>query len=223
MVRIDGKLRTVQRAAWEFANGPVGEGMRVNSCTADRACVRVEHLSLSPTRARPAAAPRRARRRGGLREVRPNTWELSVSDGTDATGRPRRRFQTIHGTRRQAEQALADLVAATRRDSLGDLRVRELVDRYLEDHGSPIHLPADDPDTRLARDIIGPHLGELLAALAITEDIRDALETAIAHGIPAPDGRDAVRLLRRSYQWAARRGWHTDDPTADIDTRWLGR
>ncbi|HVM54303.1 MAG TPA: hypothetical protein VM262_14010, partial [Acidimicrobiales bacterium] len=33
MVRIDGKLRTVQRATWEFAHGPLPAGVRVNTCT----------------------------------------------------------------------------------------------------------------------------------------------------------------------------------------------
>ena len=41
MVRIDGKLRTVQRAAWEFAYGPLPHGARVNSCAVERACASI--------------------------------------------------------------------------------------------------------------------------------------------------------------------------------------
>jgi hypothetical protein len=225
MVRIDGKLRTVQRAAWEFEHGPLPPDVRVNTCAAERACVRIDHLSLSPTTSRPPSPPRRRRRAGSLRQVRPDVWEIAVTDATTPTGRPKRRFLTIHGTRPAAERALADLAAATTRHDLGDLRIRELVGRYLEttsdDESS--HRTGSQADRRLHREVITPSLGDELAALATGIDIERALEAAAADGIPPSDVRDAVRLLRRSYQWAKRRHWRNDDPTADIDTRWLAR
>lgn len=225
MVRIDGKLRTVQRAAWEFEHGPLSREVRVNSCAAERACVHVEHLSLSRARTRPPANKRRPRGAGSIREVRPGVWEVAVSDGKTPTGRPKRRFLTVHGTRRAAEAAVTDLLAATSRGDLGDLRIRELVGRYLEtapdgrdcDHRESRH------DLRLLRGVITPNLGDELAALATGDDIERALEAAVHDGTPLPDARDALRLLRRSYQWAKRRRWRDDDPTAEIDTRWLGR
>ena len=45
-VRVDGKLLTAARAAWEIENGPVPDGVRVLSCADEPACVRVDHLRL---------------------------------------------------------------------------------------------------------------------------------------------------------------------------------
>lgn len=224
MVRIDGKLRTVQRAAWEFHYGPLPTDARVNSCSTQRACVNVEHLTLSPTRTQ-QAHKRRPRGSGSTREVRPGVWEISVTDAKTLTGKPKRRFLTVHGTRPAAERALAELLAATAREDLGDLRVRELVGRYLETarSGEGDHDTGTENDHRLLSDVITPWLGNELAAIATGDSIETALEHAAKNGTPLPDVRDAVRLLRRSYQWAKRRLWRDDDPTAEIDTRWLAR
>jgi hypothetical protein len=220
MVRIDGKLKTVQRAAWEFAYGPVEAGARVNTCASERACVTVAHLSLSPTTGKPAAR-RRRRGTGSVREVRPGTWEITVTDGTTA-GQRRRRALTVHGDRRDAEAELDRVRTLLARDDLGDLRIRELVGRYLEDlDGSARRGRNHDAD--LLAGVLDPALGEEIAAIARPLQIQRGLEHSAAIGTPLPDVRDALRLLRRSYQWAIDRNLHNDDPTAHIDTRWLGR
>lgn len=220
MVRIDGKLKTVQRAAWEFAYGPVDAGVRVNTCAVERACVTIAHLSLSPAAAIPVSR-RRRRGTGSVREVRPGTWEINVTDGTSA-GRRRRRAMTVHGDRRDAETQLDRLGTLLARDDLGDLRIRELVGRYLEDLDGPT-ARGRNRDRALLADILDPALGSEIAAIASPVQIQRALENYAATGPPLPDVRDALRLLRRSYRWAATRSLHHKDPTADIDTRWLGR
>ncbi|HEX9969573.1 MAG TPA: HNH endonuclease [Acidimicrobiales bacterium] len=53
---MDGRLRTVQRAAWEFAQGPLASGERVLACPDEKACVRIDHLRLAPKR-QPQARP----------------------------------------------------------------------------------------------------------------------------------------------------------------------
>jgi hypothetical protein len=219
MVRIDGKLKTVQRAAWEFAYGPLGAGVRVNTCAAERACVTVAHLSLSPAPAK--RATRRRRGTGSLREVRPGTWEITVTDGTSA-GRRRRRAVTVHGTRRDAEAELDRVRTLLARDDLGDLRIRELVGRYLEDLDGPT-ARGRNRDQQLLAEILDPALGADIAAIANPGQIERALADIAATGTPLPDIRDALRLLRRSYQWASTRNLHNDDPTAPIDPRWLGK
>ena len=133
LVRIDGTLRTVQRAAWEFAHGPVAPDRRVRACPGDKRCVRVEHLCLVGSEGKAAAGRRRRRGSGSLREVHLGTWQLVVSDPPGQNGRTRRRYRSVHGTRRDAEQTLRLLVESTESPiRLGDLRVRELLDRYLE-------------------------------------------------------------------------------------------
>ncbi|MEN3271915.1 MAG: hypothetical protein V7636_676 [Actinomycetota bacterium] len=219
MVRIDGKLKTVQRAAWEFAHGPLEPGARVNSCAVVRACVTIAHLSLAHASRSSAVElmPTRRRRKGAgsMREVRPDVWKLTVSDGE------RRRFVTVHGSRDDASIELDRLAHVLERRDLGDLRVRELVSRHLTSVEPPAR--ASEREQALLHDVIEPNIGDHLAALTTADDIERAMETAAAAGSPLPDVRDAVRLLRRSYQWAEQRRWTSKNPAADVDTRWLGR
>ena len=133
LVRIDGSLRTVQRAAWEFAHGPLPPGARVLACPEERACVHLGHLRLD----RPQTVEQRHRLAASAAADRsarssPGVWELAVSLGPGPDGRTRRRYRTIHGGKDDADQALTDLVETAYGPSrLGDLRVPELLDRYL--------------------------------------------------------------------------------------------
>lgn len=222
LVRIDGKLRTAQRAAWEFAHGPLPPDARVNSCPAERACVRIEHLSLAGARAGRSPTPvrvRRAKGTGSLREVRPGTWKLTFTEGTTADGRQARRSTTIHGRRRDAEAALDGLRAGVRHD-LGDLLARELVARYL-DH---IHHPGDttgrDRDNDILQRVIEPAIGNQLAALLSQLDVERAFTRAYReHG--SGDTRDALSLLRATYRWAQQQGWTDHNPTGELTLRQL--
>jgi len=74
--------------------------------------------------------------RGHLQECGPKTWRLSVYIGRDPrTGRKRYAQSTVHGTKREAERALARLVtevdegwhAASAAGTFGNL-----LDRWLE-------------------------------------------------------------------------------------------
>jgi hypothetical protein len=156
-----------------------------------------------------------------LREVRPEVWEITVTDGASA-GRRRRRVVTMHGSRRDAEAELDRVRTLLARDDLGDLRIRELVGRYLEDLDGPTDR-GRQRDGDLLADILEPTLGAEIAAIASRVQIERALETIATTGTSLPEVRDALRLLRRSYQWAIARHLHNEDPTAHIDTRWLGR
>ena len=60
--RINGKLRSAQRAAWELGVGPLPAGVRVRSCRQDPLCVRVEHLTIESSQraiAQPHSRPPR--------------------------------------------------------------------------------------------------------------------------------------------------------------------
>jgi hypothetical protein len=218
MVRINGKLRTVQRAAWEFAHGQLGQGDRVNACSQQRACVRVDHLSVDTPgnrQSKPSTARmRRPRGTGSLRELRLGVWQLAVTgDGVSPS-----QYQTFYGDADDAAVALDALAANVRRD-LGDLRVRELVSRYLYAEHDPSS-SAFTRDQTVLRDIIEPAYGEHLAA-----DLNDAdVETALSR-LYRNHGRDATRaalgLTRDGYRWARRHGWTDHEPTAGLTLRSL--
>lgn len=213
LVRIDGRLRTVQRAAWEFAHGPLADDDRVLACPAERACVRIEHLRLAPRR-QPVRASRRRRGTGSMREVRPGVWRITVSDGPGSDGRLRRRHQTVYGDENDALEALA-LLAETANEPtrLGDLRVRELIDRYL-----CWLAPGQDVARlrRLATTRIEPAIGLEYAALLEGALIEQVMKRLPAEGASEDEIRATYRLLHDTYAWARRRRWTRVDPLRDL-------
>lgn len=45
-LKVDGRIVTAHRVAWELVNGPLPIGARVGSCPDEKACVRADHLSV---------------------------------------------------------------------------------------------------------------------------------------------------------------------------------
>lgn len=216
LVRIDGTLRTVQRAAWEFTHGPIAPDRRVRACPGDKKCVRIEHLRVLGSEGEGATGRRRRRGSGSLREVHPGTWQLVVSDPPGQYGRTRRRYRTVHGTHRDAEQALRLLVESTESPvRLGDLRVRELLDRYLE--------WLDDAEAASARTLverlIEPHLGRHHAVLLDVGAVHDLLRRLHDEGAGRSQLSQVLALLAAAYRWARNQRWTTVDPTTDVDVR----
>jgi hypothetical protein len=228
LVRIDGKLRTVQRAAWEFAYGPLPTRARVMSCEVERACARVAHLRLEPFGNPPseddaAPAPRRPRGSGSKREVSPGVWHLMVSDGPGRSGRPRRRTMRVHGSETQADEVLkAFAETAIAPSRMGDLRVRELIDRYLS--------WIDDVDSveltrlrHLADNVIDPGVGRHFAALLKDTDIIELLDHRRDAGATSGELRELRQLVSGAYRWVRNKGWTSLNPTADVGFREVGR
>lgn len=217
LVRIDGKLRTVQRAAWEFAHGALSPGQRVLACSDEQACVRLEHLQV--TRSGVPVGPSVRRRRGGgsMHQVRAGVWKLTVSDGTGPDGTVRRRHLTVQGTSADARARLANLAETTDGPTrLGDMRVRELVDRYITwlDGGR------DDEGVqllrKLAEEILEPAMGHQYAALIDGSAVAKLLREHHNSGGAVVEVRELHELLAATYRWAESRRWTTLKPTTDV-------
>jgi hypothetical protein len=153
-----------------------------------------------------------------MRELRPNVWHLALTEGTTDDGKPIRRYHTIHGDENDAAAALRALAANVRHD-LGDLRVRELLGRYVHaNHPAPS--PAFERDQITLHDIIEPAYGDRLAAHFTDADVGTALTRVYRqHGSDVT--RAALGLTRDAYRWAHRQGWTDHDPTAGITLRTL--
>ena len=218
MVRINGRLMTVQRAAWEFAYGAPPPGARVNSCAVERACVRLAHLSLTTPNDRKTTPTgrRRPRGSGSKREIRPNVWQLAITEAIAADGQPIRRFETFHGDETAADAAL-DTLAGHVRHQLGDLRVRELIGRYLyinHDRGSV----AFQRDLALLHDVIEPQLGDHLAETLTHAELLAGLHAVYRDSGPSPTST-MLGLTHDSYRWARQQDWTHRDPTAQLTLR----
>lgn len=230
LVRIDGKLHTVQRAAWEFAHGRLPPGSRVMSCEAERACARVDHLRLDeasgdpPRDHGPAPPPRRRLGSGSKREVGPGVWQLMVSDGPGRSGRPRRRTMRVHGSEAHADEVLeAFAETAIAPSRMGDLRVRELLDRYLSWIDDDV---TSDERTRLrhlADDVIDPGVGSHFAALLKDSDVIELLDHLRDAGATSAELRELRQFISGAYRWARNNGWTSLNPTADVGLREVGR
>jgi integrase len=138
-VRVDGKLMTATRLAWELEYGPLPSGARVRGCPNEPACVRLDHLSV-----REGAPPKRVRGAAGSgskRRVRKGVWQLSVYAGRFPDGSPRRLHRTVYASNEaEASALLAAFVAEVReapappRKDLRDLKVDEAMELFLEEH-----------------------------------------------------------------------------------------
>lgn len=86
-LKVDGRSVAAHRVAWELEHGSVPGGARIQPCPADPACVRVDHLRRDGGIAQPSG--RRSRKgTGSMRQIRPGTWQLSVTaKGSDGSGR----------------------------------------------------------------------------------------------------------------------------------------
>ena len=125
-IRVDGKLQTAPRVAWELAHGPLPAGARVERCPDSAACVRVEHLSVAgiPTVPQPSAAKSR-REAGSMRQTAPGKWELSVTAGRYDDGTLRRVFRSVEASSdRAAAVALASFVTEVKATPLAVRRSR---------------------------------------------------------------------------------------------------
>jgi integrase len=224
LVRIDGKLTTARRVAWELANGPLPANARVHGCPAKPACVRVDHLSLSDgtwAEARAAAAPGS----GSKRQVRPNVWKLTVTVGRDDGGRPRRAYRTVHGSARDATKALAAFVTevgtgdAIPKAEYRGQTVNTIVHGYLQ------HLDEDKgrKHSTLVRyrtlyDYwLAPSLGERRGEGLLPEPIDKALGQMRRAGQSTSSIHQAFTLLNGSFRWAKRNRRITRNPMVDVD------
>lgn len=116
MVRIDGNLRTVQRAAWEFAYGTLPEGGRVNTCAVERACVQIDHLSATPVSLTMPIPVAQAPRQGLGFDPPATSGRVGSHRGRPRRpdGHPHRRSRTVKSDRAVAERAVSAR-GATRR------------------------------------------------------------------------------------------------------------
>jgi hypothetical protein len=110
-LKVGGKNMTAHRVAWELTHGEVPATARVMPCPEEPACVRVDHLELIGGGQSDRPGRRTPKGSGSKREVRPGTWELSVTVGRDADGQLIRVYRTVHGSMTEASRALTAVVA----------------------------------------------------------------------------------------------------------------
>lgn len=205
-MRIDGKLTTARRVAWELAYGPLPRNKRLSGCPDEPRCVRVEHLALSGNASR-TAVRRGMRGEGSKREIRPGVWKLTVSAGRNRSGSRRRVSRTVHGTEAQASRALRRFAVEVRGPidpvmSTPPWTLTELVARYL---GQLEHTERSPETIRRYRGLlsgwIGPALGTVTPTEVAAGDVDRLLVQMHAAGQSASSAHQTRTLLRGAYRW----------------------
>jgi hypothetical protein len=215
-IRVDGRLTTARRLAWELARGPLPPKVTVAACEADPGCVRLEHLGLGRRRRRapsPAPAqPLRRRPKGGgtVREVGDGVWELAI---TAASGSGRR-YRRIRGTREDATAALAAFAVELGRPAA---TVDELVSGYLAHLQSASRSPAT---LRRYRQLWHQWLAADLGSLEPASLTRTRLERTLRHMAAAGQSPSSIHqaavVLSGCLAWARDCGQLRRNPALNL-------
>jgi integrase len=226
-LKVNGKTVTAQRVAWELAHESLPAGAEVRACPDERACVRIEHLSVRGEPTRPAERVRARRGGGSKREVRPGVWKLAVTAGSYSDGTARRLHRTVHArSEAVANGELAAFVAEVQSSPLPerrqdrDVTVDEAIERFLTEHllGEKGREPRTVQDyRRLHVKWFAPEIGN--------RRVRDVDEAAIERifgrmrraGLSRSRMNHAKSLYAPFFRWAKRRRVIARSPMADFE------
>lgn len=227
LIKVAGRMTTARRVAWELAHGALPPGKEVASCPDEKACVRVDHLSV-PGKAKPATGPRRRSTRGsGTKvQVRPGVWKLTANAGRYDDGRPRRVHKTVRAanedeaTREQI--AFAAEVSASghaRTQAERDITVNQAVELYLAELSEE-----KGRERRTLRNYRGvhsrwfaPQIGEKRVRDVDDEDVVRVFGQMRRAGISRSRMQDGRNLYGPFFRWAKRRRLVRTNPMADFE------
>ena len=227
--KVNGKVTTAHRAAWELANGPLPRGSRVMPCPEQPACVRLEHLSIMTGNgpgAEPARPGRGRKGAGTMTQVGPQTWKLTVTVGEYTDGRRRRVSRRVHvPDANAAARELAVFVAEAQgqalvvQHDLKDLTMNEAVDLFLTEYLSG-EKGREDQTVEDYRELhwrwFAPHIGGSRVR-DVNEAILDKLFGRMRRsGLSRSRLNHAKSLYAPFFRWAKRRGIITRNPMLEF-------
>jgi integrase len=226
--KLNGKVVTAHRAAWEFANGALSPGVKVRSCPDEPSCVRVEHLSTSGEDGdrQPASRRRAPRGAGSKRLVRPGVWKLTVTIATERDGTQRRITRTVEAlTEAAANRELATFVAEVTAtptpapDDLRNLTVDDAIELFLAQHlrdekGREERTINDY--RRLHRRWFSSHIGQRRVRDVTEADIDKLFGRMRRAGLSRSQLNQAKSLYGPFFRWAKARRILSRDPMASF-------
>jgi integrase len=227
-IRVNGKLTTVRRVVWALAHGPLPPSARVRECSANKLCVRVEHLSLAGAD-EVMTNERRIRARkgtGSMRQVRRGTWELRVTAGRWSDGRVRTLYRSVQAD--DEADATAQLIAFV--DEMGrthhpdgrdvreltvDAAIEQFLTEYLTEEKGREEKTVNDY-RRLHQRWFSPTIGGGRVSRVDTATMDRVFGTMRQAGLSNSRLNQAKSLYAPFFRWAKRRGITTRDPMVDF-------
>jgi len=144
-----------------------------------------------------------------MREREPGRWELRVDAGRDPlTGRRRQRSKVVHGGRRHAERALAQMVAEVAAESTPgtEAPLSVLLERWLAQAERDLSPSTVAEYRRLADVRVIPAIGDM-PLHRLTSGHLDGLYVALAADLSPASIQRVHALIRRALAQALRWGW----------------
>ncbi len=223
-MRVDGKLTTARRVAWELeARSATDRGATPGMSGLPRVRTR---RAFGTRDHRPGPSPSGSR--PGKRvesEMRPNVWKLTVTVGRDHRGRLRRAYRTVNGSARDATKALAAFVTEVgtgdsipRPEHRGQT-VTDIVDaylRYLEEDKGRKNSTLVRYRTLYAY-WLAPALGEQRAEGLLPEKLDRALGHMRRAGQSTSSIHQAFTLLNGAFKWARRNRRISRNPMIEVE------
>ena len=165
---------------------------------------------------------------GSVRRRSKGSWEVCLDVGTDATGKRIRHFESVKGTKKAAQQRLAELLVSIeqgsyvkpKRISLGEW-LNEWLNGYVKTNCSPRTL--DGYQSILERHLI-PNLGMIPLSQVQPQHIQQYYARALSDG--RTDGKGALssrsvlhihRVLFQALNYAVRQGLLIRNPAQLVD------
>lgn len=147
---------------------------------------------------------------GSIRKRGKSTWELAFETGSDSvTAKRKRRYQSVKGTKKEAEQALT--AAMSRYDRGTDIvpdkvTLAEFLNRWLADYADFNVVPSTAQRYRIAiSKHISPHVGSLLLSRLRPLHIQQLHATCMKEGLSARTVTQHHRIvseaLKHAVQW----------------------
>ena len=146
--------------------------------------------------------------RGTMHERTPGAWRLRVYAGRNSKGEPVQVSRTFHGGKRQAETALAQLVAEVEAQGAplsGTTTVGELLDRWLE-YLTPLREPGTIRGYATHVRRIKPVLGQIKVAKLTAQHLDRAYRDWLASGLSPTTVHHCHAVLANALRQAVRWG-----------------
>ena len=140
-----------------------------------------------------------------IREKRPGVWEVRAFTGRDERGRPTQVSRTVHGTKRDAQRAAAEMTL--RPSKTGGRTVADLLDLWLEQNEA-VWAPSSARD-QLSRAALvkADPIARLSVARLSVADV-DRWHTRLRRaGVGEGSSRNQHQALRAALTQAMRWGW----------------
>jgi hypothetical protein len=165
---------------------------------------------------------------GSLEKRGRDSWRLVVSAGYDPVSGQRRRIQrTVHGSKREAERALARLlveVEGGRESEYARLRLGTyLTERYLEKAKTRLRPETWDRYESLLRVHVIPEIGSIPLAKLRPLHVDQVMSRMTKGGAAPASVRQAYRVLSRALKEAVRLQLIGENPAERVDPPRVGR